>query len=85
MEQTFLALKLADQLCAKAVTSDLNSRGFTIGDANWMVDPAHQIRIREDIGGRAEVEWVIPSFDPQDINLPSATPPMKIIGNSEGR
>lgn len=84
MKQTFLVFGLSDASYAKAVTVDLSNRGYAVGDANRMVKPSLQIRIREDTGDRDEVEQVVASIDPQAVSLPSATPSMNLVGYREG-
>lgn len=85
MTQTLIAFKVTDTASAHRITSELTNRGYAVGDANRMVKPAIQIRIREDTGDRAEVELVVASLDPGSSEMPAGTPSVTLKGYRAGR
>ena len=85
MAQTFLVYGLTDASHAKVITETLTSRGYSVGDANRLVKPSIQIRIRENTGDLAEVEKVIATYDPQATPMPGGTPSMNLAGYRDGR
>ena len=85
MAQTFLVYGLSDASRVKLITEALTSRGYSVGDANRLVKPAIQIRIRENTGDRAEVETVIATYDLQATSMPGSTPSMNLLGYRDGR
>lgn len=76
---------LSDASCLKRISEALTSQGYSVGDANRLVKPAIQIRIREDTGDRAEVETIISTYDPQATRMPGGTPSMNLPGYRDGR
>ncbi len=85
MAQTFLVYGITDASRVKVITEALTSKGYSVGDANRLVKPAIQIRIREDTGDQAEVEKVIATYDPQATPMPGGTPSMNLVGYRDGR
>lgn len=85
MTQMFLVYGLSDASRVKVITEALTSKGYSVGDANRLVKPAIQIRIRENTGDRAEVESVIAAYDPQATPMPGGTPSMSLVGYRDGR
>lgn len=85
MTQTFLTYGLSDASRVKLITEALTMKGYLVGDADRLVRPAIQIRIREDTGYRAEVETVISTYAPHATRMPGGTPSVNLRGYREGR